>query len=107
MKGVQKMIELALNSVQKYFGATEILENITFEVQTGEKIGIIGRNGSGKTTILKIIAGIEKQDQGAVIVKKGSTLGYLDQIPEYPENFTAMDNIFLFFREKIPRCKEK
>lgn len=85
------MIELALSGVQKYYGATKILENITFEVQTGEKVGIIGRNGSGKTTILKIIAGIENQEKGAVIVKKGATLGYLDQIPEYPENYTAMD----------------
>jgi ATP-binding cassette subfamily F protein 3 len=97
------MIELALNSVQKYFGATKILENITFEVQTGEKIGIIGRNGSGKTTILKVIAGIEKQDKGAVIVKKGATLGYLDQIPDYPEHYTVMDvlNTAFIVQEKI------
>jgi len=99
------MIELALNSVQKYYGATQILENITFEVQTGEKIGIIGRNGSGKTTILKIIAGLEKQDQGAVIVKKGATLGYLDQIPDYPEDYTAMDvlNTAFIIQEKISK----
>lgn len=99
------MIELALNSVQKYFGATKILESITFEVQTGEKVGIIGRNGSGKTTILKIIAGIEKQDKGAVIVKKGATLGYLDQIPEYPKEYTSMDVLNTAFtkQEKISR----
>ena len=97
------MIELALSGVQKYYGATKILENITFEVQTGEKVGIIGRNGSGKTTILKVIAGIEKQDKGAVIIKKGATLGYLDQIPEYPEYYTAMDvlNTAFITQEKI------
>jgi len=85
------MIELALNGVQKFYGATKILENITFDVQTGEKVGIIGRNGTGKTTILKIIAGIETQDKGAVILRRGSTLGYLDQIPEYEESYTVMD----------------
>lgn len=83
------MIELALNNVEKYFGATQVLKNITFEVQGGEKVGIVGRNGSGKSTILKIIAGIEKADKGAVILKRGATLGYLDQIPNYDESFTV------------------
>lgn len=87
------MIELALNGVQKFYGATKVLENITFEVQTEEKIGIIGRNGTGKTTILKIIAGIEKQDNGSVIIKKSATIGYLHQIPEYDESYTVMDVI--------------
>ncbi|WP_055669477.1 ribosomal protection-like ABC-F family protein [Desnuesiella massiliensis] len=83
------MIELALNNVEKYFGATQVLKNITFEVQGGEKVGIVGRNGSGKSTILKIIAGIEKADKGTVILKRGATIGYLDQIPNYNESFTV------------------
>ena len=49
------MIELALNGVEKYFGATLVLSNITFEVQGNEKVGLVGRNGSGKSTIMKII----------------------------------------------------
>ncbi|WP_035292653.1 ribosomal protection-like ABC-F family protein [Clostridium sp. KNHs214] len=85
------MIELALSRVEKYYGANKILNNITFEVKTGEKVGIIGRNGSGKTTILKIISGIEKQDKGELIIKKGATLGYLDQIPKYPKEYTVLD----------------
>lgn len=83
------MIELALNNVEKYFGATQVLKNITFEAQGGEKVGIVGRNGSGKSTILKIIAGIEKADKGTVILKRGATIGYLDQIPNYDESFTV------------------
>ncbi|WP_102398657.1 ribosomal protection-like ABC-F family protein [Haloimpatiens massiliensis] len=85
------MIELALSGVEKYYGATKIFNNITFEVKTGEKIGIIGRNGTGKTTILKIISGIEKQDKGEIMIKKGATLGYLDQIPKYPRRYTVLD----------------
>lgn len=84
------MIELALNGINKFFGATKVLENITFDVQTGEKVGIVGRNGSGKTTVLKIIDGIESQDEGMLSIRKGATLGYLDQIPSFPQDFTVL-----------------
>lgn len=60
------MIELALKEVEKYFGGNRIFENITFEVQNGDRVGLIGKNGTGKTTVLKIIAGLENQDKGSV-----------------------------------------
>lgn len=85
------MIELALNNIQKYYGATMVIENINFEIKTGEKVGIVGRNGSGKTTILKIITGLEKQDKGDVFIKKDAAIGYLDQIPTYPEYYRVLD----------------
>jgi len=89
LKGGVIMIELALNGVVKYFGAVQVLSNVTFEVQTKERVGIVGANGSGKTTILKIIAGIESLDKGDMFVKKGLTLGYLNQIPEYSEDYSV------------------
>jgi ATPase subunit of ABC transporter with duplicated ATPase domains len=95
------MIELALNGVAKYFGATEVLKNINFEVQTAEKVGLVGRNGSGKSTILKIISGIEKHDKGSVMIKKGCVVGYLAQIPEYPENYTVSDVLNSAFEKVI------
>lgn len=85
------MIELTLNGIKKYFGATEVLDNITFEVQSGEKVGIVGRNGSGKSTILKIINGIENYDEGILAIRKGASMGYLAQIPNFPENFTVLN----------------
>jgi ATP-binding cassette, subfamily F, member 3 len=85
------MIELALNKIQKFYGAAKILENITFDVQISQKVGIVGRNGTGKTTILKIIYGIENQDNGVLSIRKGATLGYLDQIPVFPDNFSVLD----------------
>ena len=75
------MIELALNKLQKYYGATKVLDDITFEVQTGEKVGIVGSNGCGKSTLLKIIIGSEGYENGNMSFKKGATLGYLEQMP--------------------------
>lgn len=100
------MIELALNGVAKYFGATEVLKNITFEVQTAEKVGLVGRNGSGKSTILKLISGIEKHDKGSVMLKKGCVVGYLAQIPDYPENYTVSDVLNSAF-EKVIAIEEE
>lgn len=85
------MIELSLNNIKKYFGAAKVLDNITFDIQTGEKAGIVGRNGSGKSTILKIINGSEGIDGGILSIRKGASLGYLDQIPSFPEGFTVLN----------------
>lgn len=56
------MIEIELNNVKKNFGLKNVLDGVSFEVKTGERISLIGENGSGKSTILKIISGDEKQD---------------------------------------------
>lgn len=85
------MIQLAVKEIEKFFGGNRVLSNITFEIQSGERVGLIGRNGTGKTTIFKIIAGIEKEDKGSISIRKNSTIGYLDQIPNYPEKFKVKD----------------
>ena len=58
------MIEIELNNVKKNYGLKNILDGINFEVKTGERIALIGENGSGKSTVLKIISGEENQDFG-------------------------------------------
>ena len=85
------MIELALKEVEKYFGGNRIFNDITFEVQNNERVGLIGKNGCGKTTVFKIIAGIENQDKGSISIRKNATVGYLHQIPDYPEQFKVID----------------
>jgi len=95
------MIEIALKDVNKYYGANKVFDNVTFEVHTGERIGLIGRNGTGKTTILKIISGIENYDGGNVSIKKDATIGYLDQIPEYPENYKVIDVLNMAFKQQL------
>ncbi|WP_143317696.1 ribosomal protection-like ABC-F family protein [Clostridium sp. HBUAS56017] len=93
------MIELALNKLQKYYGGTIVLEDINFEVQTSEKVGIVGENGCGKSTLLKIIMGKEDYENGSVSIKKGATLGYLEQVPVYPDRYKVIDVLNTAFEE--------
>lgn len=105
------MIEIALRNIGKYFGANKVLEDINFEVQSGDRVGILGRNGSGKTTIFKIISKLENHNGGTLSIRKGAAIGYLDQIPEYPENYRVKDVLneafknLLEIKEKL-RCLE-
>lgn len=93
------MIECSINNLTKYYGANKIFENISFDVKSGERIGLIGQNGCGKTTIMKIIMGIEDYQEGSVSIRKGARVGYLDQIPGYEKSITAMDILYLAFDE--------
>ena len=74
------MIEIELNNIKKNYGLKNVLNGVSFEVKTGERIALIGSNGAGKSTILKIINGEEKQDSGQVNIRKGATIGTLNQI---------------------------
>lgn len=100
------MIELELKEIEKSFGSSKIFSNVTFEVQSLERVGLIGRNGTGKTTVFKIIAGIEKQDNGSIFIKKNSTLGYLDQIPTYSKEFKVIDVLNIAFESQHEISKQ-
>lgn len=98
------MIELALKQVNKYYGATKVFDDISFELHTKARVGLIGRNGTGKTTVFKIIAGKEPYNDGQVTYRKGATVGYLDQIPEYPD-LMVRDVLYLAF-EALTKMEE-
>jgi ATPase subunit of ABC transporter with duplicated ATPase domains len=85
------MIECNINNITKYFGADLIFENISFDIKTNDRIGLIGPNGSGKTTIMKILIGDEHVQLGNVSFRKGSKLGYLDQIPLFDDTVSVID----------------
>ncbi|MBC7961019.1 MAG: ABC-F type ribosomal protection protein [Vallitaleaceae bacterium] len=99
------MIECSINNLTKYFGANKIFQNITFDVKTGERIGLIGQNGCGKTTLLKIIMGIEDGQDGGIATRKDAKVGYLNQIPIFSEGATTLDVINLAF-EKVYGIKK-
>lgn len=84
---------LNIEHVSKVFGEKIIFDDVSYGVHQGDKIGIIGINGTGKTTILKIIAGLEEPDEGQVIMQNGLRITYLPQNPEFPPNATILDYV--------------
>ncbi|HEY5562466.1 MAG TPA: ABC-F type ribosomal protection protein [Clostridiaceae bacterium] len=96
------MNELVLSGIKKYLDATLVLKDINFQVYNGERVGIVGVNGSGKTTILKLIAGlltIDRDDKGSISITKGAKAAYLEQIPTYPEGYKVSNILNLAFEE--------
>lgn len=85
------MIECNVNNLVKYYGATKIFENISFELQTGERVGLIGQNGCGKTTLMKVLLGDEEYQGGTISFRKGAKVGYLDQIYYGDPNVLVID----------------
>lgn len=81
---------LNIEHVSKIYGEKVIFDDISCGIQEGEKVGIIGINGTGKTTFLRMIAGQEEPDSGQVIRKNGVRLAYLSQNPEFPPNATVL-----------------
>lgn len=81
----------SLQNVNKSFLGNKILENVSLQIDEKEKVGLIGRNGGGKSTILKIIAGLEPVNSGYVVTKKNSSIGILEQIPQSNEAESVYD----------------
>ncbi len=90
------MIALSVNKLSKSFGATTIFEQLSMDVQEGERLGLIGPNGCGKTTVMKILMGNEDYE-GTVAYKKGITVGYLNQMPDYDPSMTILEVMTLAF----------
>ena len=103
------MIELAVNNLKKYMDSTQIFEDVSFKIYDGEKVGIVGDNGTGKSTLLKLIAGIitlTRDDKGSLFIPKDAKISYLDQIPHYSDELNVMDVLNLAFEETYKIDKE-
>ena len=84
------MIDLSVKDLVKSFDADDnILDGLTFDVQAGERVGIMGRNGAGKTTLFRILTGEIGYDSGEVIFAPGKKVGLISQIPKYPAGYTV------------------
>ena len=86
------MIDISVTNLVKEFEVgTKILDGFTFQVDGGERVGLLGPNGCGKTTLLRILTGVMDYDEGEVVIAPGKRLGLISQIPVYPEGYTVED----------------
>ncbi|OTW83969.1 ABC transporter ATP-binding protein [Bacillus thuringiensis serovar sumiyoshiensis] len=96
----------SVNNVTKSFGGNTIFENISLEIKNGERVGLVGRNGSGKTTIFGLLTGRESLDAGAIHMKKGTRIGHVAQIPKFDEAMTVYDVLSSAFKVEKELEKE-
>lgn len=101
------MIELSLSKVEKNFGFKKVLNGFSLELKTGERVALIGPNGSGKTTIFKIITGEENLNAGNISIRKGATVGMLSQIPPTFPKETTVKEILLIGKAKVLEIEQK
>ncbi len=86
------MIDISVRDLTKAFEVNNnILDGLTFQVQHGERVGILGRNGTGKTTLFRLMVGELTEDKGEIDIARGKRLGLVSQIPHYPAGYTVED----------------
>ncbi len=101
------MIDIAVHNLTKFFVIGEnLLEGLSFEVQEGECVAILGRNGCGKTTLFKILTGEMDYDDGEIYVNPNKKLGLISQIPKFPEGWTVEEVLRSAYLPLL-RTKEK
>ena len=84
-------IDLQIENISKSFGELELFSDISFTVEERQRIGLVARNGKGKSTLLKIIAGEEPWDNGKITLRNGVRVGYLEQEPEFASELTVIE----------------
>ena len=100
------MVDISVKNLTKFFVIGEnLLQGLSFEIQEGERVAILGRNGCGKTTLFKILTGEMDYDDGEVYVNPGKRLGLISQIPRFPEGYTVEDVLRSAFAPLL-RCKK-
>ncbi|MGN6213608.1 ABC-F family ATP-binding cassette domain-containing protein [Parafilimonas sp.] len=97
---------VSAEGITKSFGAGDLFKNISFHISEGDKIALIARNGFGKSTLLKILAGKETVDDGEVWINKDVTVALFEQEPKFNENKTVLENIFHTNHPIIAAIKE-
>lgn len=97
-----------VQNVSKAFGAHVLFKNLSFSIAEGQHVGLIARNGTGKTTLLSIISGHESCDSGNIIFRNGIKVGYLEQTPKFDANDTVLDACFNHQgeEEKVLKAKQ-
>ena len=101
------MIEIQVNGLVKSFEVGHnVLEGLTFQIDQGERVGLLGRNGAGKTTLFRILTGELEPDEGQVTLGAGRRMGLISQIPVYPAGYTVEDVLRSAFARLESLAKE-
>ncbi|WP_233880048.1 ribosomal protection-like ABC-F family protein [Virgibacillus halodenitrificans] len=87
----------SVNKVNKMYGGNSIFEDISFEIKEKDRIGLVGRNGSGKSSLFRLLAGEETPDEGQIYWRKGIQIGYLKQIPNFEKGATTKEVLLTAF----------
>jgi ATP-binding cassette subfamily F protein 3 len=86
------MIEISVSGLTKSFEQEKtIVDHVSFQIHSGERVGLLGSNGAGKTTVFRMLTGEVEPDEGEIAISEGRRLGLISQIPVYPEGFTVLD----------------
>jgi len=97
---------VSAEGITRSFGAEPLFKSISFHISEGDKIALIARNGFGKSTLLKILAGKESVDEGDVWINKDVTVALFEQEPKFEENKTVLENIFHYNHPVIAAIKD-
>ena len=84
---------LGVHDVAKRYGAQEVLRGVRFQIDPGQKVGLVGRNGGGKSTLLRLIEGLETPDAGRIHFQKSATLGHVPQAPDFTGGESVRDHV--------------
>lgn len=87
------MAVVSLSNAQLAFGHVPLLDHAEFALESAERVGLIGRNGTGKSSLLKIIAGISRLDDGLLVMQQGVKIAYVEQEPQFDEGMTVFDAV--------------
>ncbi|WP_418039747.1 MULTISPECIES: ribosomal protection-like ABC-F family protein [Paenibacillus] len=100
------MMIISAQQLTQYHGAHLVLDGITFEIMEGDKVALIGRNGSGKTTLMRLMARLNQPDEGQLMIKKETRIGYVAQVPEGLDDYTVLDVLALGF-QALMECRSR
>ena len=100
------MILLSAQNLEKTYMERKVLDDVSFFLGEGDKVGIIGINGTGKSTLLQILAGAEEPDSGTVIRTKGVRVSYLPQIPEFDTHGSVLEQVMAHLPLDLKAAKE-
>src|SRR5690625_5244180 len=106
MNEVYDMIYIQLKNIKKSFSGINLFHRISLDIKSNDRIAVVGRNGTGKSTLLKIMTGVISYDEGEIFQAKNISIGYLAQLKAVSTKYTIWEELMTVFTELIHEEKE-